>query len=350
MVRWFTAGTARMPLSRMVVWSRSVSLMSSTLEPLSRLPRLDLGFLPTPLRRIQLPGRPWFWCKDDGVCPEDLYGGNKLRKLEYLLADARGQDKGHLVVLGDAESHGVLATGILGTRQGFRGTAVLVRWGQPREETDCASLLKRLGVEIRGALTPAGAVIRTRRLLRDPDAYEIPIGGSNWISTTGYVRAIPELEEQLRSVASLPAPERIYVAMGSGGTMAGLLIGLAVSGVPSRLVATRTASPVFVSRHKVRRLLSRTVSCLGLPDRIAGAAWDRLDRIDRRSMGRGFRDVTAEAQRAMITLSDLSLEPIFSGKSAATLLRDLDSATDGQLLLWNTHSMTHRLWLQQSSP
>ena len=75
---------------------------------LDRLPRLDLGVFPTPVRSIQL-GSGSIWVKDDGACC-DLYGGNKVRKLEYFLADAKRRGTRQLVVWGDPDSHTIMAS------------------------------------------------------------------------------------------------------------------------------------------------------------------------------------------------------------------------------------------------
>ncbi len=95
-------------------------------KSLDRFPRLSLGRFPSPVRQVTLENDFRFWIKDDGLCSE-FYGGNKLRKLEYLLAAVQRNQKGALVVHGDVESHPVQACGILGRRAGLDVHAVVFR-------------------------------------------------------------------------------------------------------------------------------------------------------------------------------------------------------------------------------
>ncbi len=190
---------------------------------LERLPRLDLGVFPTAVRSIQL-GSGSIWVKDDGACC-DLYGGNKVRKLEYFLADARRRGTRQLVVWGDPDSHTIMASALLGRRCGFNVEAVVFPCGKPAAEDACTGRIRQSGATVRRVPNMLLGCLRARWSAWRSGGQVIPLGCSSPVSTVGYARAVVELDEQVRQ-GLLPMPRKIFVAFGSGGTVAGLLLGL----------------------------------------------------------------------------------------------------------------------------
>ncbi len=191
---------------------------------LSEPPRLPLGQLPTPLESIELsPGRR-VWVKRDDLTGTALTG-NKVRKLEYLLADARAQGATGVVTCGGIQSNHCRATAVAAAQLGLACHLFLRCDAPPPEDeppTGNLKLDRLVGAEVtfishqqylnRHALMTAAA---------GPTGYVIPEGGSNALGTWGYLRCIDELLAQWDD----PAPSALVCATGSGGTHAGLAIG-----------------------------------------------------------------------------------------------------------------------------
>jgi D-cysteine desulfhydrase len=201
---------------------------------------VQLGSYPTPLWKLPA-SEHWahdLWIKDDGRTAGS-YGGNKVRKLELLLAAARRTGARRLLTLGAAGSHHVLATCVYGARLGLPTHAVLT----PQPWTAHAEATLRAGLNTGLSATPArsylGALAALRRQRR-PGDFLIAPGGSGSEGTWAYCLAVDELQEQLVK-HRLPALDGIIVAAGSGSTAAGLLAGIVRTGAAKRIVAVRVA-------------------------------------------------------------------------------------------------------------
>jgi len=180
------------------------------------------------------------WVKRDDLT-HPLYGGNKVRKLEHILADAKSRGKKRILTVGAAGSHHVLATAIFGRAAGFEVEAVLVP--QRRTAHALANLRADLaqGLAARTARTYAGAALGVIARWR-PGTLVVPMGGSNVVGSLGYVDAARELETQVRA-GEMPEPDLIVVCVGSGGTAAGLCAGLALTSLKTRVLGVIVASP-----------------------------------------------------------------------------------------------------------
>jgi D-cysteine desulfhydrase len=253
------------------------------------------------------------------------YGGNKVRKLERLLDDARAKKKRRIVTIGAGGSHQVLATAIYGAEAGFEVEAVLVP--QPGTDHARANLRVALAQGLRVVVAPswdaAPALIRR-------DAYLFPLGGSNALSCLGFVDAAKELEAQV-AAGELPEPEVIVVALGSGGTAAGLAVGLAATSLRTRVIGVAVSPPLKVVSLMTRRLARKTAALAGIP---VGEL--RLD-IDRRWLGRGYGYSTREGERAMAEASrfGLLLDATYTAKTFAAAR---DRARTQRVLYWHTLS------------
>ena len=166
----------------------------------------------------------------------------------------------------------------------------------------------------------------------------VPLGASTSLATLGHVRAALELQEQVRA-GVLPEPHRIYLPFATGGSVAGLLIGLALSGAKTRVVAVRTVEGLIANRRRLARLVKRTLELLGFGRWDLERSLQRLELIDDAHLGRGYRNVTETTANAVAVAAchGLRLEPVFSGKAFASLLQALPAFADGELLFWNTH-------------
>lgn len=289
-------------------------------------PPVKIGTYPTAIERFGAH-RGDLWIKrDDLVAPR--YGGNKVRKLERLLADARREEKRRIVTIGAGGSHQVLATAIYGKEAGFEVEAVLV----PQPGTDHARSNLRVGLAhgLRVVVAPswsaAPALIRR-------DAYVFPLGGSNALSCLGFVDAAKEVEAQVKA-GELPEPDVIVVALGSGGTAAGLAVGLERTSLRTRVVGVAVSPPLKLVSLMTQRLAKKTASLAGV--RLDAERPLRLD-IDRRWLGRGYGYSTREGERAMAEASraGLLLDPTYTAKAFAAAQ---EWARTKRVLYWHTLS------------
>lgn len=232
---------------------------------LAALPRAALVHRPTPVEPV--PGHPELWIKRDDRSAEPL-GGNKARALEFLLGDVRSGDE--VVTVGATGSSHALATATYARRLG--ATSTIYRWPQEMNE-DAARVAERLErTADRAVLTahPAIALLRARlhawraawRAARRARAaghrvHRVPAGGSSPLGVLGHVDAALELAAQVAR-GECPRPARVVLPLGTGGTAAGLLLGFAIAGLDTRVVAVRVVPRVVARRGRVLALARRT--------------------------------------------------------------------------------------------
>lgn len=311
-----------------------------------RLPRIALAALPTPIERLADD----LWVKrDDLTSPE--YGGNKVRKLEFLLGDARRRAATRLITIGAVGSHHALATTIHGRAAGFGVTAVLL----PQPVTPHVSAVLRTmlahGADVRLARTPLlvpWGMLRARLAWRGEQVRVIPAGGSDARGTLGYVNAALELGQQV-AAHEAPEPRTIHVAGGTLGTAVGLAIGAALAGLDTRVVAHRITSRAITNRRRLRKLVRHTLRLLrrsGAANLAGGdAVLERL-RIDHAQVGAGYGHATDAGQQALAWFAGhgIRLDPTYTAKAAAGALAAAADASDaGPRLYWHTLSSTEDL-------
>ena len=291
---------------------------------------MRLGQYPTPVERIH----DRLWIKRDDRCAEP-YGGNKVRKLERFFDDAEAEGKRRILTLGAAGSHQVLATAIYGRARGFDVEAVLVP--QPSTSHARENLSIALGQGLRAHAAPAWALappVVAAHLGRD--VYFIPLGGSNVVGSLGYVDAARELAKQIREGA-LPEPDVVVVALGSGGTAAGLAVGFEEAGIRTRVVGVAVSHPARVLSVMAHRLTREIAKAVGVAPARAAA---RLE-VDRKWVGRGYGYATPASELAIEEGAKLGIEldPTYTAKSFACARA---RAEDERVLFWHTLS-TQRL-------
>lgn len=286
-------------------------------------PRFPLAGAPTPLQPIDRVGA------DLGFAPgrllikrDDLTsltgGGNKARKLEYLVADAIAQGCDTLVTGGAAQSNHVRTTGAAARVAGLRCTAVLAGQAPTAGVVDEGNLvLDRLfGIDIVWAGTYdafhleqiiAETAMRLDAQGRRP--YEIPLGGACPVGTLGYVAAADEL------AGEAPPGAIIYAATGTGGTQAGLVVGF---GHHDRVRGIDVGAIPDVD-ERIATIIPATCSLAGRP-----LPTGRLH-LDRGHVGAGYGAHTEEAREAIELLArreGIVLDPVYSGKAFAGLIAD----------------------------
>ena len=310
-----------------------------------RIPWTPLGSFPTPVERLALAGLEGeVWVKRDDLSGEP-YGGNKVRKLEFLLAGASRRGVKRLVTAGALGSHHALATTVYGRALGFDVTLVL--FPQPVTEHVRRVLLAdhALGAELRYVprmeLVPA-ALRAVRFAHRREGAMIIPPGGSDATGTLGYVAGALELAEQIEA-GSAPRPDAVYVAAGTLGTAAGLALGFALAGLEIRVQAIRITGRIVAHEGALARLVRQAARLLeaaglnepGLADRAL-----RLLELRHDQVGPGYGRETEAGRRAaeLLAGAGIGLDPTYTAKAAAGLLATLEARPGGVHLYWHTLS------------
>ncbi|MDH4871772.1 D-cysteine desulfhydrase [Pseudomonas sp. BN515] len=313
---------------------------------LARFSRLELVPSPTPLEKLahlsQKVGRDVYVKRDD-ITPFAL-GGNKVRKLEFLAAEALAQGADTLVTAGAIQSNHVRQTAALAARLGLGCVALLENPIGTADrnylENGNRLLLDLFGTEVE--LVPnldnadellAATGERLRAAGKRP--YLVPIGGSNALGALGYVRAGLELAEQIK--ASGEHFSAVVLASGSAGTHAGLALALEYALPGTRVVGVTVSRPDATQRPKVEGLLQRTADLLGVPvpAGLKVELWDEyfFPRYGEPNAG------TLDAVRRAASLEGLLLDPVYTGKAFAGLLDGIAKGAfegDGPVLFLHT--------------
>lgn len=272
-----------------------------------------------------------------------LYGGNKVRKLEYLLARARQRGKTRVATYGAAGSNHALATAIYAKSLGFDCTCLLSH--QPATPAVARTLRKHveLGTEIiRFGGDRARRVAIQREHLQGRDAWAIPMGGSSWIGAIGFVNAALELAEQFDAAGGVTA-DRIYVAMGTMGTAAGLALGLALAGVEIPVHAVRVTDPRFANLPALERLVAKIEALIRRrEDGLRAGLAARTHLVFRDDFfGEGYGRSGPAVESAVRFAHDelgLGLESTYTGKAFAAMLADISAGRCTRPLFWNTYN------------
>jgi len=319
----------------------------------SKLDYVSLGRFPTAVHLLpnvcRETGHRHLYIKRDDQSGID-YGGNKVRKLEFLLGRAKASRTRCVLTGGFAGSNHALATAVYAHRLGIdcvsmllpQPNALYVRRNLLHAHACKAELhqfptMKRL---MWGILRQyAGRVLGSGRV-----PMIIPPGGSSALGTVGYVNAALELQEQI-AAGMLPVPNRIYVAWGTGGTVVGLLVGLKCAGIESTVVGVRVTDSQYANPRKLDALVCKTSKLL----RSAEPSFPEVRLADCRfearheAFGGGYARFTQPGLAAVELLhraESIDLDGTYTGKASSLLLADLQrSERSGEVVLfWNTYN------------
>lgn len=292
-----------------------------------------LGRYPTPVELLEVLSRPSsaLWVKRDDVT-HPTYGGNKVRKIERLLDEARARGADRIVTVGAVGSNYVLATGVFATPRGLRVEAVVVPQPDgPRVRDNLRADLAQ-GIALYPARSYAHAAYRVARRL-GRGAYYVPAGGSNRVGVEAYRDAVRELAAQV-TAGAMPEPDLVVVALGSGGTAAGIAAGLAAEGMRARVLGVTVAVPAWVVERQARAMAKRCAGREGAAD-----AHARLQ-IDRGFLGEGYGHPTEAARNAVAEAAKggLVLDTTYTAKAFAAALDRVAAGRDRTILYWHTLS------------
>ncbi|MEO6954981.1 MAG: pyridoxal-phosphate dependent enzyme [Polyangia bacterium] len=289
-------------------------------------PKLSLGTFPTPIERLRglVSDRIELWVKREDLSGA-AYGGNKVRKLEYLLCDALALGRKRVVTIGGWGSNHALATAIYARQLGL--ACELLLFPQPRDATVETRLarMRETGADVRELASYVALVVPLLAARLDADTYYVAAGGSSVLGSLGWVDAAHEIASQLE-------PDLVYLALGSCGTVAGLLAGYREVAHAPTIVGVRVVDRPFSGYGPARRLEDAIVSwrdTAHLPPTELLVVHDQI--------GRGYGYAT-EASIAAVEAGrrcGLALETTYTGKALAALMADAASgALDGKCVLF----------------
>jgi D-cysteine desulfhydrase len=310
-----------------------------------RVPHRPLLTGATPVAALALPGAAELFVKRDECCTP-LYGGNKPRKLEFVLGDALARRSRRLVTTGGIGTHHGLATAIFARACGLASTLVLVDQPVTDEVRESLRLFAAYGAEVVDARNVPGAAWHGARVLarafaRGERPYLVPTGGSGPAGNLGFVSAACELAEQVRA-GLLPEPEAVFAPVGSGGTVAGLVAGLRLAGLRARVIGVLVTDILPPSPASLARAARATVRRLQRADRsIRSPGFAPADfELATGQLGAGYGAATDAAREALGVAgrAGLALDLTYSAKCFAELLARAraGSLPRGPLLFWLT--------------
>lgn len=323
-----------------------------------KLPHVSLGEFPTPVEKLRRLGGELgiqqLYVKRDDLSGS-LYGGNKPRKLEFILGDVLQSGAREVMTFGGVGSNHALATAIYARYVGVKSISMLIPQPNARYVRDnllmghcCGAELHACGAESESVMNKPLVYLATiyhlmrRRLKTGRFPYLVPPGGSSLLGVTGYVNAAFELRQLIAS-GEIPEPQYIYVACGTMGTAAGLHLGLRAAKVGSHVVSVRVTSNRFVNRQAMVTLAGKANAFIHSLDPsfpVFGFSPDDLD-IRNGYFGKQYALFTEEAMHAACLMRDregIELDGTYTGKTMAALIDDARnrSLRGKSVLFWNT--------------
>jgi len=284
------------------------------------------------------------YVKDDGLISA-VYGGNKARKLEWILAEALAQERREVWTVGGVGSHHVLATALHGQRLGLKCRVFHIP--QPLNSHVLSNLSALLTTQpdltlaqptSEGVISPQSFKRQLTTWLNSSDTpYYIRPGGSSLLGTLGYVNAGLELALQLKE-GLLPPIDAVYLATGTCSTLAGLTLGLSLAQCPIEVVGVRVVPNYIANMYVIERLISQcadyletygaqvNLSCLSTSFRLLAG-----------HLGEGYGHTTLSGMKAfkLASRDQCHLDPIYTAKALGGLMEQ-ERGRGRSILFWNT--------------
>ena len=287
------------------------------------------------------------WLKDESTFGDGPWGGNKVRKLEWIIPEAKRRGVRTLFTVGGIGTHWGLAAALYGREHGLRTLLGLVDQPVDDHVRDQLARLRASGAELhryRNArrLKLAVPALVARSTVRDRRLpWYLPAGGSNAFGALAYVETAFEIAGQVEA-GLLPEPATIVTAVGSGGTAAGLALGLRLAGLRTRVYGVVVNDTFPLDAPVIAALANKTSALLRERRAVIDLAPLEPANVTMRTdwLGSTYGDPTPASMQAVSDAErdGLHLEPVYTGKSLAAI-RDV-GGTPGmpEPILWlNTH-------------
>lgn len=329
--------------------NNSLPLFTTYPSLLDKIPRIPLADLPTPVQKMEKLGQNVglndLYIKRDGLTSKNVYGGNKVRKLEFILADAKQKGAETIITGGGIGSNFSLATTIWGQKLGLN--TILLLMEHPISSATRINMLAFHHYKaqmIKVSEDEWDQELRKQiELNHARHPYAIPLGGSNELGATGFVNAAFELKEQVED-GVIPEPDYIFVTAGSLSTFCGLWLGCKLANLNTQVVGIS----VYVYENPLPKafdLINRTNNYLlstgtSLPELEINSAEIVIVNDYR---GEEYAKFTLEGKRAVelaYSLEGIKLEGTYTGKTLAGLLGYIKkgSLNNRTVLFWDTYA------------
>ena len=301
------------------------------------LPKESLAFLPTPLHRMKNLGESLglnnLWIKRDDQTGA-AFGGNKTRKLEYVVGDAKANKADTLVTVGGVQSNHCRQTASVAASMGLR--CILLLGGEEPETYTGNLLLNRfMGAEMKFFPDESYITLNTRMdeimntlIEFGLTPYAIPAGAAMPVGVIPYAKAMEELKEQFKPYNTFP--EKMVVAVGTGGTQAGMIIGAHMLNLDVDIIGITVSESADEMKTKIKNLIDRTVETY--PE--IGPFTPKIH-VDDSFLGKGYgvlEDGIVTSLEMFAKMEGIILDPVYTGKAGLALMRmalagDIDADT-----------------------
>jgi len=325
---------------------------------LKKIPKVKLGFFPTPLQRLDRLSEELgveIYLKRDDFTGISQFGGNKIRKLEYLMADAVKENADTVYTYGASQSNHAMQTATACNRLGLHPLLFLTDIiGSDLSRPEGNLLLDRiLGAEIH--LEPLlgdslkDTSIRVHRKAKEQIAslekegrrcYEIPMGGANAIGSLGFVEAFVEVAEEFL-FRGLKA-DYLYHATGTGGTLAGLIAGKKLLGSETRIMSIGVGIGGDGYKDKVMKLANGALNLLEREERVYEEDFEVFEDY----YGKGYEVPSEEGSKAIRLLArteGIFLDPVYTAKAFSGMLDHIEKGIiekGRRVIFWHTGGAT----------
>lgn len=315
----------------------------------NHIPWTNLSSCPTAVHKLSNFGKcigyNHIWIKRDDES-SDIYGGNKVRKLEFVVADALQKKRNTILTYGGIGTNHGLATTIHSRRLGLK--TIIIMNNQPLSDHVQENLLlnQHFGAELCYARNRIEVVFKTcSYYLGRRHLYLLPLGGSSILGSLGYVNAALELKRQVDS-GDIPKPKYIFVAAGSKGTIAGLSLGVKLAGLSTKIIGVRIVPHVIASEKKIAKLTNNICSLLRKYDHNIPPTVFRPEDIHiiHDFYGGEYGRATPEGKKALDllwTTEKIRLELTYTAKTVAAMLAYIKNNPDiknDTSLYWHTYN------------
>ena len=328
---------------------------------LEKMPKEKLGFFPTPCYKLERLSEQLgvnLYIKRDDFSGMSLFGGNKIRKLEYLIGDAKAKGCDYVFTFGATQSNHAMQTVTACRRCGLIPVLYLVAVVEPDEDDIRSNMLldKIMGAEIHVVEIQEGeteddaderAVILAREHMKRLEAeghhcYEVPMGGASEVGSIGFIEGYVEFSEQFAALGA--CADYIFHSTGTGGTMAGLHAGRKLLGDDTNIISINASAKNADYPMIKAELANRTMELIGVLDVCVDGAEDI--HVDQNYYLPGYEipnEAASEAIRLLAREEGLLLDPVYTGKAFAGMLDYIRSGKVEQgstVVFWHTGGAT----------
>lgn len=285
--------------------------------------RIDLGIFPTPFYKLENLSSKLdvnLYIKRDDLCGVGV-GGNKVRKLEFLLADAMKKNCDTVITVGGAQSNHALLTAICCRKLGLDPILLLMNKGVTDEKGNLL-LNKILNTEVHfmDANSSEDLYNEAQKMAKDLEkkgkkAYVIPVGGSTDIGTLGYAKCASELLSQAKDKDI--TIDHVVCASGSGGTQGGIVVGSKLLNIPSKVTGIMVA-PEENFEYKIKNLVNGALQLLD-----SDIIVEESDIVLKNYVGDGYAIPSQQGIKAIKLLAKtegIILDPVYTGKAFGGLI------------------------------